>query len=179
MLSGDNEVLEVDDPQASVGAFFLDDRKGKRWRSSRGGNLRNISSGHVRGKYLKVSFLQASVEVVVVDGKSKISGCFEQIVVDCATLVSDLSPNDDGQDASCSRIRPHTALPDDLHGCQMSRQELVKTLFFPRYTFLTSCVGMTCHARREISFLPNCNVFSVSSLFKCNPGTTDDKFIIF
>ena len=29
------------------------------------------------------------------------------------------------------------------------------------------------------SFVPNCNIFSVLSIFKCNPGKTNDKFIMF
>ena len=33
------------------------------------------------------------------------------------------------------------------------------------------------HARREC-FAPNCNIFSVLSIFECNPGKTNDKFII-
>ena len=41
---------------------------------------------------------------------------------------------------------------------------------------LTSCAGMTCHARREF-FVPNCNIFSVSGIFKYNPGKTNDKFL--
>ena len=35
---------------------------------------------------------------------------------------------------------------------------------------LTSCPGMTCHAPRENFFSQNCNVFSVLSTFRCNPG---------
>ena len=42
---------------------------------------------------------------------------------------------------------------------------------------LTSCAAMTCHARRGF-FVPNCNIFSVLNVFKCNPGKTDDKFIV-
>ena len=34
----------------------------------------------------------------------------------------------------------------------------------------------TCHARREL-FVPNGNILSVSSIFKCNRGKTNDKFI--
>ena len=34
-------------------------------------------------------------------------------------------------------------------------------------------------ARRREFFVLNCNSFSVSSVFKCNPGKTDDKFITF
>ena len=41
---------------------------------------------------------------------------------------------------------------------------------------LTSWAGMTCHARREF-FVSNCNIFSVLSIFRCNPGRTNDKFI--
>ena len=40
---------------------------------------------------------------------------------------------------------------------------------------LTSCAGMTCHARREF-FVPN-YIFLDLSIFKCNPGKTNDKFI--
>ena len=42
---------------------------------------------------------------------------------------------------------------------------------------LTSCTGMTCHARREYIFSQNCNICSVLSIFKCNSGETNDKFI--
>ena len=41
---------------------------------------------------------------------------------------------------------------------------------------LTSCVRMTCHARRQF-FVPSCNIFSVPSVLKCNPGKINDKFI--
>ena len=41
-------------------------------------------------------------------------------------------------------------------------------------TRLTSCAGMTCHARREF-FCPKLQHFlSVLSIFKCNPGETND-----
>ena len=35
----------------------------------------------------------------------------------------------------------------------------------------TSWAGMACHARREFS-VPNCNIFWVLSISKCNPGET-------
>ena len=36
------------------------------------------------------------------------------------------------------------------------------------FSELTSCVGMTCHARREY-LAQNCNIFSVLSILKYNP----------
>ena len=39
--------------------------------------------------------------------------------------------------------------------------------------YLTSRTGMRC---REL-FVTNCDIFSVSSIFKRNPGKTNDKFI--
>ena len=46
------------------------------------------------------------------------------------------------------------------------------------FRLLIFCVRMTWHARHPESFVPNCNIFSVSNIFKCNPGKTNDKFII-
>ena len=36
---------------------------------------------------------------------------------------------------------------------------------------------MTCHVCREF-FVPNYNIFSVLSIFKCNPGKTNNKIIL-
>ena len=42
---------------------------------------------------------------------------------------------------------------------------------------LTSCAGITCHARREL-FVPKLlDILSVLSIFKYNPGKTNNKFI--
>ena len=43
--------------------------------------------------------------------------------------------------------------------------------------FLTSCAGMTCHARREY-LAQNWYIFLVSSILKYNPAKTNDKFNI-
>ena len=53
---------------------------------------------------------------------------------------------------------------------------LPRKLHAPARPILTSCAGMTCHALREF-FLPNCNIFSVLSIFQCNQGETNNKFI--
>ena len=37
---------------------------------------------------------------------------------------------------------------------------------------LTSCAGTTCHLFSQIA-----NIFSVLSVFKCNPGKTNDKSV--
>ena len=44
---------------------------------------------------------------------------------------------------------------------------------------LTSCAGMTCHAQIENLLSQNCNILSVSSTFKYNPGKTNNKFVSF
>ena len=42
----------------------------------------------------------------------------------------------------------------------------------------TSCAAMTCHARCEF-FATNCNILSVSFIFKCNPGKQIINLLLF
>ena len=42
---------------------------------------------------------------------------------------------------------------------------------------LTSCAKMTFHVHVENFLSQNCNIFSISSIFKYNPGKANNKFI--
>ena len=41
-------------------------------------------------------------------------------------------------------------------------------IFYLYYNCLTSCAGVTCHARREFFLSQNCNIFSILNIFKYN-----------
>ena len=48
---------------------------------------------------------------------------------------------------------------------------------FQLCTLLSSDLNITYHVENSLS--QNCNIFSVSSVFKYNPGETSNKFITF
>ena len=48
---------------------------------------------------------------------------------------------------------------------------------YSKITCLTSCAGMTCHARRK-HFAQNCNIFSALIILKYNPDETNNYYFL-
>ena len=73
-------------------------------------------------------------------------------------------------------IESRHKLPFTNRTLAVSREEIFKLSTSQHWNLSINPLGTTCHARREF-FVPNCNIFSVSNMFKCIPGKANDKFI--